>query len=200
MKKIIAALIIILVVISAGVAALFASGVISSEKSISGETAQFELNKLGFLETYEYHYTHIQTGDNGENKFGFLKIPASKFIYSCDGVIIAGIDFEKIKVERTDYVYTVTLPKAEIKRSSSGIDMKSFKMYDEKNNIFNPYTIEDVVESFEDMESFEENSAIEKGLLDKANENAETLIENLLKGLIPDEYEDKYKIEFADAQ
>lgn len=200
MKKIISAVLAVLVVILAGVAALFAFGVIPSEKSISGVTAQSELNKLGFLETYEYHYTHIQTGDNGEKKRGFLKIPASKFIYSCDGVIIAGIDFEKINVEKNDKVYTVTLPKAEIKRSSSGIDMGSFKIYDEKNNIFNPYTIEDVVESFADMESFEENAAIEKGLLDKANENARTLIENLLKGLIPDKYEDGYTIEFADAQ
>lgn len=62
------------------------------------------------------------------------------------------------------------------------MDQDSFQLYDEKNNIFNPISVTDVADSFANLKNTEEQKAIEKGLLDKAKENAILLVENFMRG------------------
>lgn len=170
----------------------------SSDANMTGETVKAKLVKKGELVTYEYSYTHFESLNTGNRKFfkTDMKIPftSSKCIYGCDGVIKAGIDCKEISVEQEGKSFTITLPKAKI--ISSEIDMKSFKMYDEKKNFLNPISPDDIVASFDDVKSYEETAAIEKGLLDKANQNAKTSINDFLKDVKAGGYE----IKFADAQ
>lgn len=154
----------------------------------SGETLKSSLNNMGFLVTTEYNYTHAETYEKSRSLFIIKEFPGtkSKFIYVCDGVISAGVDFEKIDliVNETDDKITINLkmPAAEIKYSE--LDLNSFKILDEEKSIFNPITVEEVKNSFSAIKTNEENKAKEKGLLEKATANAETVIENFLKSSV----------------
>lgn len=164
---------------------------------LSGKTLKSSLNDMGFFITTEYNYTHVETYEKSRPFFLIKEFPLTKakFVYSCDGIISAGINFEKIdlKTDETDNKITITvfMPQAEI--HSSELDLNSFKMLDEEKNIFNPITVEEVKNSFNNIKAYEEKKAKEKGVLEKANTNAETLIENLLKSIIKDK---KYEIKF----
>ena len=157
--------------------------VVEKEVVISGATIEAGLNNIGKLCTAEYYFTHVSSYDSAKTVRGF-KIPGttSRFVYSYDGTILAGVDFTEIKVDKNEETkkITVTIPKAEI--ISSDVDQNSFKLYDEKSNIFNPIKVTDVTNSFADLKNDEEKKAVDNGLLDKAKDNAVSLIENFMRG------------------
>lgn len=157
--------------------------IVEKEVVISGETIRSSMVNIGKLCTAEYNFTHVERFDSSREINGY-KIPftTTTFIYSYDGTITAGIDFTEIQIDKNDdkKEITVTLPEADI--ISSEVDQDSFKLYDEKNNIFNPISVADVAESFSDLKNSEEKKAVEEGLLDKAKENALVLVENFIRG------------------
>lgn len=148
---------------------------------ISGDTIRESLENIGKLCTAEYNYTHVEQADSSREING-IKIPftTASFIYSYDGTIMAGIDFAKIQINKDDIgkKITITLPDVEI--ISSAVDHESFRLYDEKNNIFNPISVTDVADTLADLKNSAEKEAVEKGLLNKARENAVTLVENFM--------------------
>jgi len=157
--------------------------IIEKEVVISGQTIASGMERIGELATYEYYYTHVESfNEHSEYKNFVIPYTETSFIYSYDGVIKAGIDFTKISVDKDDKkkTLTVTLPKAEI--LSNDIDENSFTLYDEKTSVFNPLSVSDVASSFQDMKQSEEKKAIEKGILKKAEENAERVVENFMRG------------------
>lgn len=167
---------------------------------LSGKTLKSSLNDMGFLITSEYNYTHAETYEKSRQFFKIIKeVPGTKakFVYSCDGIISAGVNFEKINLEiketENKIFINVFIPQAEI--HSSELDLNSFKMLDEERNIFNPITVEEVKDSFNNIKNYEEKKAKERGLLKKAESNAKILIENFLKSNIKDK---KYEIKFED--
>ena len=168
----------------------FKQGNFETTAKLSGETLKSSLNNMGFLITTEYNYTHAETYEKSRPFFIIKEFPGTKakFVYSCDGIISAGVNFEKInlKTDETENktIITVDMPQAEI--HSSELDLNSFKMLDEEKNIFNPITVEEVKNSFNNIKTYEEKKAKEKGLLEKANTNARTLIENFLRSSIQD--------------
>lgn len=155
--------------------------IIAKEIEISGETIRNSMVNIGKLCTAEYSYTHVERVDSSRELYGYeIPFTTATFIYSYDGTILAGIDFTKIQITKNDVTkkITVTLPDVEI--ISSDVDQNSFKLYDEKNNIFNPIHVTDVADSFANLKNSEEQKAINNGLLDRAKENAVTLVENFL--------------------
>jgi hypothetical protein len=156
--------------------------IVEKEVTISGETIKYNISNIGKLSTAEYSYTHVEQVDETRKINGF-KIPLTKssFIYSYDGKITAGIDFTEVQVDKNDTTkeITVTLPDVEI--ISSDVDEDSFELYDEKNNIFNPISVTDVIDSLADLKTSEEEKAISRGLLDDAKSNAINLVENFLQ-------------------
>lgn len=157
--------------------------IIEKDIQISGETIRDSMANIGKLCTAEYSFTHVEHVDSSREIKGF-KVPftTSSFIYSYDGIVMAGIDFTKIQINKNDIekIITVTLPDVEI--ISSDVDQNSFQLYDEKNNIFNPISVTDVADSFTDLKNSEEKKAIEKGLFDRARASAILLVENFMHG------------------
>ena len=157
--------------------------IVEKEVQISGETIRSSMSNIGKLCTAEYSYTHVEHV-NSSKEIKDFKIPFTKtsFIYSYDGMIMAGLDFTKIQIDKddTEKIITVTLPNVEI--ISSEVDQDSFQLYDEKNNIFNPISVTDVANSFTNLKNSEEEKAIEKGLFDRAKTNAILLVENFMHG------------------
>lgn len=164
--------------------------------NLSGKTIAYSLNKLGQLKTAEYHYTHVENYDSDRIINGFaVPFTNAKFIYSYDGVVSAGIDFSKIQVDKKEHTISITLPSAQI--IGSEIDEESFKLYDERNNIFNPIGVKDINDSFANMKSIEETNAIDKGLLIWADDNAKTLIKSFIQNTYDSE---DYEIIFESKQ
>lgn len=162
-------------------------GLIAEEVEITGETIRSGMTDIGELATEEYWFTQVETFDKSKTAQLFsitfdVPLTRTKFVYSYDGVIKAGIDFTKTEVEKDELkrLITITLPKAYI--LSSEIDYDSFQLYDEKTSIFNPLSVKDVSDTNREMIRSAEKDAIAKGVLDRADKNAEKLVKNFLRG------------------
>ena len=69
----------------------------------------------------------------------------------------------------------------EIEITDITIDNDSFKIMDESNNIFNSISIGDLNDAQKELKKKIKESAVEKGVLDIAKNNAETLLSEMLK-------------------
>ena len=170
--------------------------IVEKETVISGETIQSEIRNIGKLCTAEYRFTHVESfedkmylttgnlGIPGTNiQFKDIAIPftTSTFIYSYDGNVMAGVDFDKVSIYKNDQAKTIKVMLPAVGIISSSVDPESFKLYDEKNSIFNPYHVTDMADSFTQLIKSEEVKAINDGLLTEAKENAVRLLENFIR-------------------
>ncbi len=153
-----------------------------TEKTITGDVIKAGLTDIGELATEEYYYTGVESFDSSKSIKGFdIPFTTTSFIYSYDGTIKAGIDFTAVDVTKDDLkkLIVVTIPKSKI--LSSEIDENSFKLYDEKKSIFNPLSVSDVNDTIKDLKEKAEADAVKKGVLERADKNAVTLIKQFLK-------------------
>lgn len=156
------------------------------EKEISSEVIEDGLNDMGRLITEEYYFTEVVSFSSVKK---FLKtditlgFTESSYLASYEGTVSAGVDFSGIRVEKDDEAgrITVHIPKAEI--YSISIDPNSFELYSEKTGIGNPLSIEDFNTSLVELESTAKSKALDRGLLDKADENARSVISNFVSSL-----------------
>jgi hypothetical protein len=170
---------------------------VKEQESVVLETVQDGLKAMGELVTEEYSFTEVITYSNLKKFLGIdLPWTETSYIASYDGVIRAGIDFAAVKVTvepRDDGEHlTVTLPKAEIQ--STEIDPDSFILYSEKTGLGNPLSASDFNQSLTELEHDAQKNAIEKGVLDRADEQARLLIERFIQSIL---IEDTYTLEFA---
>lgn len=133
------------------------------------------------LTTLKYHYTNMGHFENQNTFYGY-KIPftSKEFIVSYEGLINAGIDLNKMKVDVGDKSIEVRIPAAEI--LSHEIYEDSLKVYDERESIFNRIDIEDYNDFSKDQKSEIEKKAIKKGLLKEADEESKRAVEEILMG------------------
>lgn len=184
MKKVKKILIIILLIGLALFAAFF-----YGKKQMKSEmepeiTSSLIYNKLVSameLTTLKYHYTNMGHFENQNTFYGY-KVPftSKEFIVSYEGLINAGIDLNKMKVNVGDKSIEVRIPAAEI--LSHEIYEDSLKVYDERESIFNRIDIEDYNDFSKDQKSEIEKKAIKKGLLKEADEESKRAIEEILMG------------------
>lgn len=162
------------------------------EKTITSETVAEGLNDMGFLVTEEYYFTMVESYEKTKSLFKFITTK-SNFLYSYDGELYAGVNFENIKVAKDDdrKIITITIPKAEVQ--SISIDKNSFKAYEEKEGWGNELTMEDFNKSLLELENAAEARAIDRGVLDRANENAKDVVGNFVKSLVGDEFAVEFK-------
>ena len=110
------------------------------------------------------------------------KIPLTRksFVISYDGTVKAGIkNLTKAEVIPSEGNVVIKLPEIEI--TDITIDNDSFKIMDESNNIFNSISIGDLNDAQKELKKKMKESAVEKGVLDIAKNNAETLLSEMLK-------------------
>ena len=174
------------------------SGIIQEETLVSGETISSGIREMGELNTAEYYFSRTENVENtkqldltslGIDFKADIPLTTNSFTYSYDGEIKAGIDFTQVTVEVDNETKTITVKLPETKITSSEIDPDSYKLYSVTNNILNPISPDDFALSLSDLIHTEEERAIEKGLLQKAQKNAEVLIRNFVKS-----YAEGYKI------
>ena len=184
MKKI-KKIIIIILLIGLALFAAFFYGKKQMRSEMEPEiTSSLIYNKLVSakeLTTLKYHYTNMGHFENQNTFYGY-KVPftSKEFIASYEGLINAGIDLNKMKVNVGDKSIEVRIPAAEI--LSHEIYEDSLKVYDERESIFNRIDIEDYNDFSKDQKSEIEKKAIKKGLLKEADEESKRAIEEILMG------------------
>ena len=131
------------------------------------------------LTTLKYHYTNMGHFENQNTFYGY-KVPftSKEFIVSYEGLINAGIDLDKMKVDVGDKSIEIKIPPAEI--LSHEIYEDSLKVYDERESIFNRIDIEDYNNFSKDQKTEVEQRAIKKGLLKEADEESKKAIQEIL--------------------
>lgn len=150
------------------------------------------LREMGTLITEEYYFTQLEKYKKTE-KVWIFKSEATT-AYSYDGVVTAGIDCNEIGIEKDDEnkKITISIPKASI--LNVDIDPNSFQMYEEKNGLWSKFNINDYNKSLIEFEEAGKKKALEKGIIEKADESAKKMVESFVNSLIDsDEYTIEYK-------
>ncbi len=152
----------------------------AAEPQITGDLLASRLRSVQELVTVSYYYTNMGRFENQVDFYGW-KVPftTKSFIVSYDGVIKAGVDLEQLQVSIGDREVTVTLPESRI--ISHEIPEDSLEVFDESDNLFNHITIEDYTAFTQDQKSAMEQRAVDGGLLDRANQEARTAVDSLLR-------------------
>ena len=152
----------------------------AAEPQITGDLLASQLRSVQELVTVSYYYTNMGRFENQVDFYGW-KVPftTKSFIVSYDGVIKAGVDLEQLQVSIGGGEVTVTLPESRI--ISHEIPEDSLEVFDESDNLFNHITIEDYTAFTQDQKSAMEQRAVDGGLLDRANQEARTAVDSLLR-------------------
>ena len=162
--------------------------------SVSTDTIQDGLANMGVLITQEYYFTQVEKYTKEKTFLKFIT-SSSEFMYSYDGAVMAGIDFEKIEIKTDEdrKIITVDMPDSEIQAVT--IDKNTFKIYSEKDSLWNPLKLEDYNISLVEFEDAAKEKAIASGILGRSDEQARNLVREFISSL-PNTGE--YTISFAD--
>ncbi len=160
--------------------------------SSTTETIQDGLANMGVLITQEYYFTQMEKYTKEKTFLKFIT-SSSEFIYSYDGAVLAGVDFANIKIQTNEdsKTITVTMPASEIQAVT--IDKDTFKIYSEKESLWNPVKLEDYNISLAEFEKAAKEKAIANGILERSDEQAKILVREFIRSL-PNM--SGYKIEF----
>ncbi|MDF1499563.1 MAG: DUF4230 domain-containing protein [Anaerolineales bacterium] len=146
-------------------------------------TIVHELRPLARLETMQYSVEKVITAETGQGPFGFLF--GDRLLLVAHGTVIAGVDLDKlgrddIKVDAEGRV-TVALPAAEVFITS--LDNERSYVYDRDIGLLRKGDVQ--LESAARLAAEQEmlKAAIEDGILDQAQTNAENYLYRLLRSL-----------------
>lgn len=177
--------------------------IVEVERTVTASMLREGLNDVGRLVTQEYFFTEVISYSTMLNLNLDLKLfqineplpmSESSFLASFDGVVTAGVDFTRIEVEKDEESRSVTvkLPPAEI--FYVDIDPESFQLYDEKKGLGTHIGVEDYNNAFIQLENTAADKAEARGILEKADENARSVVSNFIRSILGRE---GYTVTFA---
>lgn len=152
-----------------------------SRLAVSSAVTKLGLRNIGEMATQAGYFTSVQTIRKSRDVFG-IEVPGtqSNYVYSYDGDIKAGLDFEDVEVNVNELTRVITVRLPEIRILSVEIREDSFKLYNDGNNLFTSLKMEDVNESLAELKKTARETAVQNGILENARKNAETLIRGFL--------------------
>lgn len=175
----------IIVGLLCAIAIFFAGMYFSQEKKqpdITSDLIESTLVQSSDLITTKYHYSRVGKFENSLELNGWsVPLTNKTFILQFQGEIQAGIDVKDLKVEIKDKEIIVDVP--ETKVLNHIIDEDSIEVYDEDNNIFNPIHVDDYKTFAVQQKKVALKEAKEKGLMDQADQQTKTAIEELIHAL-----------------
>lgn len=170
------AIIIILIVCILGVGIGLGKSFFTDSK-----TTKLGFEDIGELATQSAYSSNTSVIDQSRDLFGFeIPFTQSKYVFSYDTVIKAGINFSDItwKVDENNKKIKINLP--ETKVLSNEIDEDSLKVYHESESIFTNIELEETNKALSNLKDTAEKNAIENGLLENATMNAQTLVKSFV--------------------
>ena len=160
--------------------------------SFESKTTKLGFEDIGELATQAAYCTQVGVIDSRQNLWG-MSIPfsQSKYIYTYDYVIKAGFDFTSISWVEKDSVIEVSMPEPIVISNQRLND--SFKVFHEKESVFNQIDLSEQNAADIDMDTQVLESAIANGLFDQAKENAESILKVFFaNGYDPNTYSIKF--------
>jgi hypothetical protein len=146
-------------------------------------TIVHELRPLARLETMQYSVEKVITAETGQGPFGFLF--GDRLLLVAHGTVIAGVDLDKlgrddIQVE-PDGSVTIALPIAEV--FITALDNENSYVYDREIGLLSKGDVQ--LESAARLAAEQEMlaAAVEDGILEQAQTNAENYLYRLLRAL-----------------
>ena len=160
--------------------------------TVNVETIKDGLKNMGTLITQEYYFTQVETYSKEKNIIWIFN-STSEIAYSYDGTVTAGVDFEKIEITKDDASKTifVDIPDSEIQ--AVNIDKSTFKVFSEKDSLWNPIKLEDYNLSLAQFEEAAKEKALKNGIIERSDEQAKALIGNFIRNFPST---NGYKIDF----
>ena len=112
--------------------------------------------------------------------FNDFQIPFTEksFIFTVKSRVKAGVNLEDLTAKDISVLQkklTINLPEPMI----TSKEILSYKVYDEKDGLFNEVTTEDTLKALKLFEKDIEKQAIESNIIDKAKANTELIVKNL---------------------
>jgi len=142
----------------------------------------FIISQIGELNASKEDYTLSHRYDKSKQVWGHSVPFTSNYVtLQYSGVVKAGIDLNKLRIKSTEKSVSIKLPEAEI--FSNDLDTESFKILDEKKNIFNHINVEEFNLCYDTMKKEGEAKAIREGILEEAKTSAESHIRFMLSDI-----------------
>ena len=170
------------------------SNYVSDEK-----ITEIGFENIGELATQSVTTTTVRVETKDLKLFNVsIPLTQSKYIYTYNTTIKAGINFSDVKwqlgdTDDTSHNIYVDIP--EVKTLSADIDLDSFKALHEENNIFSPITLTEHNDSLIQLRENALSDAINSGLYDRALDNAKTILTSFISQVYPS---NEYNIIFSE--
>ena len=163
---------------------VFMTGAKLSNRFKHEETViSFGFKDMGFLVTQEWYGSVLEDSKVDRTFFDLFKIPLteSRQLFSIDIEVFAGIEFKDIKytINHDKREINVSLPHAVIQNTST-VD-GSMHVYIDSESWFSRIDLEKNQQARESLKKRAKQMALDTGILEKAENNAETLITNMIK-------------------
>ena len=146
-------------------------------------TVVHEVRALARLETMQYTVEKVITAETGQGPFGFLF--GDRLLLVAHGTIIAGVDLDRVggddvRVDELGGVY-LELPAAEI--FITALDNEKTYVFDREVGLFRKGDVQLESAARLAAEQEMEKAALEDGILEQAQLNAEAYLYRLLRSL-----------------
>lgn len=170
------------------------SNYVSDEK-----ITEIGFENIGELATQSVTTTTVRVETKDLKLFNVsIPLTQSKYIYTYNTTIKAGINFSDVKwqlgdTDDTSHNIYVDIP--EVKTLSADIDLDSFKVLHEENNIFSPITLTEHNDSLIQLRENALSDAINSCLYDRALDNAKTILTSFISQVYPS---NEYNIIFSE--
>lgn len=139
-----------------------------------------EVRSLARLETIQYTVEKVITAETGQGAFAFFL--GDRLLFVAHGIVIAGVDLEKLGTDDLnveDNVLFVRLPEAEVFIAT--LDNEQSYVYDRDTGLLTKGDVNLETTARRVAEQKIEESALEDGILDLAQENASNYLYRLLR-------------------
>lgn len=156
--------------------------IIGTERIITSEILEESIRDIGKLVTKEYAYREIEEYSDYVKVKDF-KVPftETRFLFTYDGIIYAGVDFEEIGVSMDENQKLIIFFMPDPIIISKELDLDSFSLLEQKSSIFNPMSMEDANMSIRELEEHALEKALSRNIMESAAKNAEVLLRNFVK-------------------
>jgi hypothetical protein len=134
-----------------------------------------DIHALARLETIQYTVEKVITAEIGQGNFGFLF--GDKLLFVAHGFVIAGIDMEKLQpqdLQMVNGVLNVRLPPAEVFVAT--LDNQKSHVYDRQTGLLTQGDQNLEATARQAAEAEIQKAALEDGILNLAQQNAETFL------------------------
>ena len=180
MKKIYKTMLLMLIVILATISVtFFVTNKFHEQELYSASGVLEQVKDISELNTVEMYFNEIIDFKNAK-LFNNFQIPFTEksFIFTVKSKVKAGVDLSSIDegdIAISGKSLLIQLPNPTI----TSKEILSYKVYDEKNGLFNEVTTEDTLKALELFEKDMEEQALSSGIIEKSKENTEHIIKKL---------------------